>query len=158
MPTATAKPDDHLKLDEFLCFAVYAANHAFNRVYKPLLRRLGLTYPQYLVMVALWERDDQTVGGLGKKMCLESSTLTPLLKRLQTMKHIKRTRDPADERQVRVLLTDKGRRLREQALDIPGCIFEASGLAGHDLQRLYGEITTLRHTLEGYASNAARAA
>jgi DNA-binding MarR family transcriptional regulator len=158
MPNPPLRPDDHLKLDEFLCFAVYAANHAFNRVYKPLLGRLGLTYPQYLVMVALWERDNQTVGSLCKKMCLESSTLTPLLKRLQTTKHIKRTRDPADERQVRVLLTEKGRRLREKALDIPGCILEASGLRVEDLRRLYGEITALRHALEDYGSDASKAA
>jgi MarR family transcriptional regulator, organic hydroperoxide resistance regulator len=147
----------HLKLDEFLCFAIYAANHAFNRIYKPLLDRLGLTYPQYLVMVALWERDDQTVGSLGKKMNLESNTLTPLLKRLETMQHIKRTRDPADERQVRIGLTARGRALRKKALDIPGCILEASGLRGEDLQRLYGEITALRHTLENYGSDAAKA-
>jgi MarR family transcriptional regulator, organic hydroperoxide resistance regulator len=157
MLNSPLKPDNGLKLDQFLCFAIYAANHAFNRVYKPLLDRLGLTYPQYLVMVALWERDDQTVGSLGKKMNLESSTLTPLLKRLETMQHLKRTRDSTDERQVRIGLTAKGRALRRKALDIPGCILEASGLSSEDLQRLYGEITTLRHTLENYGSDAAKA-
>src|SRR5260370_24247641 len=103
------KADDALRLGEFLCFAVYAASHAFNRVYKPLLDELGLTYPQYLAMVLLWERDDQTVGSLSEKLFLESSTLTPLLKRLEALGHVKRTRDPADERQVRVRFTDKGR-------------------------------------------------
>lgn len=91
-----------LLLDDFLCFAVYSVNHAFTRVYKPLLDKLDLTYPQYLVMDLLWERDDQTVGELGKKLFLESSTLTPLLKRLQSLGHVERSRDPADERQVRV--------------------------------------------------------
>jgi DNA-binding MarR family transcriptional regulator len=158
MPDQSSRPDDHLKLDEFLCFAVYAANHAFNRVYKPLLGRLGLTYPQYLVMVALWERDDQTVGSLGKKMSLESSTLTPLLKRLQTLGHVKRSRDSFDERQVRVRLTENGRGLHKKALDIPGCILEASGLKTEDMQRLYREITALRHKLEHHSAEPSKAA
>ena len=81
------------KLDEFLCFAVYAAGHAFNRVYKPLLDELGLTYPQYLVMTALWEKDDQTVGALGDQLSLEYSTLTPLLKRLEGLGMVSRRRD-----------------------------------------------------------------
>src|SRR5580692_12961818 len=104
-----------LNLDEFLCFEVYSANHAFNRVYQPLLDKLRLTYPQYLVMVLLWERDDQTVGELGARLSLASNTLTPLLKRLGTLSHIKRSRDPADERQVRVQLTEGGRTLRARA-------------------------------------------
>ena len=150
MPTEreTPKPDQPLRLGEFLCFAIYSAHHAFNRVYKPLLDRLGLTYPQYLVMVALWERDDQTVGGLGEKMLLESSTLTPLLKRLEAMGLVHRMRDPKDERQVRLSLTKDGLKLREQALDIPPCILDASGLTAEDLQRLQLEITALRNRLE----------
>ena len=94
-----------LDVDDHLCFAIYSAGHAFNRIYKPLLGELGLTYPQYLVMVALWAKDDQTVGSLGEKLLLESSTLTPLLKRLEGIGYLTRTRDPADERQVRVRLT-----------------------------------------------------
>jgi MarR family transcriptional regulator, organic hydroperoxide resistance regulator len=117
-----------LKVDEFLCFEVYSVNHAFNRVYKPLLNKLHLTYPQYLVIVLLWERDGQTVGELGARLSLKSNTLTPLLKRLETLGYIKRRRDPADERQVRVQLTKRGRRLRAKALHIPGCILAASGL------------------------------
>src|ERR1700679_151054 len=117
-----------LSLDDFLCFEVYSANHAFNRVYQPLLEKLHLTYPQYLVMVLLWERDDQTVGELGTRLSLESNTLTPLLKRLEILGYIKRSRDPADERQVRVRLTVSGRTLRAKALHIPGCILAASGL------------------------------
>jgi DNA-binding MarR family transcriptional regulator len=92
-------------VDDFLCFAIYSAGHAFNHVYKPLLQALDLTYPQYLVMVALWAKDDQTVGSLGEKLFLESSTLTPLLRRLEGTGYISRNRDLAGERQVRVSLT-----------------------------------------------------
>jgi MarR family transcriptional regulator, organic hydroperoxide resistance regulator len=144
------KPADALRLGEFLCFAVYSANHAFNRVYKPLLDELGLTYPQYLTMVLLWERDDQTVGSLSEKLFLESSTLTPLLKRLEVLGLVRRTRDPADERQVRVRLTNRGRTIREKALKIPNCILKASGLQIDELFRLQGEIVALRSALECY--------
>jgi MarR family transcriptional regulator, organic hydroperoxide resistance regulator len=139
-----------LKLDDFLCFAVYAANHAFNRVYKPLLDKLNITYPQYLVMVLLWDHDDQTVGELGERLFLESNTLTPLLKRLETLGYIKRSRDPADERQVRVRLTETGRTLRTKALHVPGCILTASGLDAKKAKQLLTEIAALRHTLESY--------
>src|SRR5437764_15290881 len=101
MSDAMLEPGAVLDVDDNLCFAIYSAGHAFNRIYKPLLQALDLTYPQYLVMVALWSRDDQTVGSLGDKLLLESSTLTPLLKRLEAMGHLTRSRDPADERQVR---------------------------------------------------------
>ena len=139
-----------LNLDEFLCFEVYSANHAFNRVYQPLLDKLHLTYPQYLVMVLLWERDGQTVGELGGRLCLESNTLTPLLKRLETLDYIKRSRDPADERQVRARLTEKGRRLRAKALHIPGCILAASGLDARTAKQMMTGIATLRRALENY--------
>jgi DNA-binding MarR family transcriptional regulator len=136
-----------LDVDDHLCFAIYSAGHAFNRIYKPLLRVLDLTYPQYLVMVALWAKDDQTVGGLGEKLLLESSTLTPLLKRLEAMGHLTRTRDPADERQVRVRLTKPGSALREKARDIPRCILEASGLSIDTVRRLQADILGLRDSL-----------
>jgi len=113
------KPSSALRLGEFLCFAIYSASHAFNRVYKPLLDELGLTYPQYLAMVALWEEDDQTVGSLCEKLLLESSTLTPVLKRLEALGHVKRTRDPVDERQVRVRLTEKGERCGKRRAGFP---------------------------------------
>jgi MarR family transcriptional regulator, organic hydroperoxide resistance regulator len=145
-----------LDLDVFLCFAVYSTSHAFNRAYKPLLDELGLTYPQYIVMVLLWERGGQTVGELGQKLFLESNTLTPLLKRLETLGFIKRTRDPADERQVRVHLTEAGRKRRERALHIPRCILDATGLdlerAGHLLE----EIGALRKALDSYSSQPER--
>lgn len=147
-PTAHLKADDPLRLDDFLCFAVYSASHAFNRVYKPLLEKLGLTYPQYLAMVLLWERDGQTVGDLGDRLSLESNTLTPLLKRLEMLGRIVRTRDPKDERQVRVHLTDAGRALREQALGIPGCILDAVKLDGRQARKLSADIGALRDALQ----------
>lgn len=138
---------DAAGVDEFLCFAVYSANHAFNRVYKPLLDEIGLTYPQYLVMVSLWQRDDQTVGELGEKVFLESSTLTPMLKRLEGMGYIARVRDKQDERQVRVSLTSEGKALRQKALCVPQNILEATGLTEGDLKKLKNEIAHLRNTL-----------
>ncbi|MBS0521338.1 MAG: MarR family transcriptional regulator [Proteobacteria bacterium] len=132
---------------DMLCFAIYSAGHAFNRVYKPLLDRLDLTYPQFLVMVALWAGDDQTVGGLGDKLLLESSTLTPLLKRLETMGLVSRRRDPADERQVRVRLTAAGKALKARARDIPRCIIDAAGMPEDTLRRLRADIVKLRENL-----------
>ncbi len=108
--------DDHdaLKLGDQLCFAVYSAAHAFNRVYKPLLAALGLTYPQYLTMLVLWEQDDVAVKAIGERLGLDSGTLTPLLKRLEKLGLVARRRDPADERSVRIALTTEGRALRQR--------------------------------------------
>lgn len=144
--TSTGKTDT-VKLDDFLCFAIYAANHALNRVYKPLLDEIGLTYTQYIAMVTLWEQDDRTVGSLGEKLFLESSTLTPVLKRLEGLGLIARTRDKTDERQVRVQLTATGRALQARAKAIPPCILDASGLEVEELARLKEEIATLRSSL-----------
>jgi DNA-binding MarR family transcriptional regulator len=138
---------DQLKLDNFICFAVYTASHAMNRVYKPLLDTLGLTYPQYLAMVSLWEQDGQTVGGLGEKLFLESSTLTPLLKRLETAGYIRRERSRQDERVVVLRLTEEGRQLKEKAETVPGCIIDASGRDADQLARLQAEIIALREAL-----------
>ena len=104
------------RLGDFLCFAIYSANLAFGRAYRQGLEELGLTYPQWIAIVALWEEDGQTVSALGEKMFLESNTLTPILKKLESMGYLRRQRDPADERQVRVSLTDEGRRLREKGM------------------------------------------
>jgi MarR family transcriptional regulator, organic hydroperoxide resistance regulator len=134
-------------LEELICFAVYSAGHAFNRVYQPLLEEVGLTYPQYLVMIALWAKDDQTVGELGEVLFLESSTLTPLLKRLETSGYLTRSRDPADERQVRIRLTNTGRALQRKAREIPRCILEATGLSLADLRRLQRQVVALRQSL-----------
>ena len=141
------------RLDDFLCFAVYAAGHAFNRVYKPLLDELGLTYPQYLVMTALWGDDDLTVGALGGQLSLEYSTLTPLLKRLEALGMVSRRRDPLDERQVRVRLTARGKALQQKASGLPSCIQEASGLSEAELERLKEDIVRLRESLERYAAS-----
>ena len=134
-------------LDDFLCFAVYSAGHAFGRVYKPLLKALELTYPQYLTMVALWETDKQTVGELGERLFLESSTLTPLLKRLERMGHVTRRRNAEDERQVRIALTPRGVRLREKARSIPLCITDAVGLSPVAIARLQHDLVAVRDTL-----------
>lgn len=139
-----------LNLDEFLCFAVYSANHAFNRIHKPLLDEMELTYPQYLVMVLLWARDGQKVGELGEKLFLESNTLTPLLKRLEGLGHITRRRDPSDERQVRVFLTESGRALREKAIHIPDCVQAASGLNGAHAKEMLAGIKSLRASLKSH--------
>ncbi len=136
-----------MKLDNFLCFAIYSANHAFTRVYKPLLDALDLTYPQYLVMVVLWEKDDQTVGSLGEKLFLESSTLTPMLKRLEAMGYIARVRDKTDERQVRVRLTGTGKALKEKASGVPLGIADATGMEPTEIVRLKQEIAALRASL-----------
>jgi DNA-binding MarR family transcriptional regulator len=151
MPDTPAPGD--FQLGDLLCFSVYSAGHAINRVYKPLLDKLGLTYPQYLVMMALWEHDDRTVGDLGKALSLESNTLTPLLKRLEALGRISRQRDPQDERQVRVRLTSSGRALRRRAQHVPGCILEASGLSADDLRHLRGEITKVTDSMERYSTS-----
>lgn len=132
---------------DHLCFAIYSAGHAFNRVYKPLLDELKLTYPQYLVMVALWAQDNQTVGEIGAKLFLESSTLTPLLKRLEALGYLTRKRDREDERQVRLTLTDKGSALRKKARDVSACVGAATGLPLEAAVRLRGEIVALRDSL-----------
>lgn len=150
-PTAGAPAGsvpDFVPIDDKLCFALYAASHAFTRVYKPLLDEIGLTYPQYLVMVCLWEQDDRTVGSIGEKLGLESSTLTPLLKRLEALGHLSRSRDPADERVVRIRLTAKGQALRASARHISGCILAATGLDIAGVVRLQQEVTALRKALE----------
>ena len=154
MPKGAGEQTNELSLDEFLCFAIYSVNHAFTRVYKPLLDKLKLTYPQYLVMVLLWEKDDRTVGDLGEKLFLESNTLTPLLKRLEASGHIKRNRNPADERQVRVRLTLSGRSLRKKAQTIPPCIVTATGLSGEELVRLRSQIFDLQRTLDRIPTHA----
>jgi MarR family transcriptional regulator, organic hydroperoxide resistance regulator len=141
-----------LGLEEFLCFAVYSAGHAFNRVYQPLLREFGLTYPQFIAMVLLWERDDQTVGDLGEKLFLQSNTLTPMLKRLESLGYINRRRDSADERQVRVKLTEAGRKLQLRAADIVRRVRKATGLEDPQIKELTEAVNALRKALESQKS------
>lgn len=109
------KAPDPLALDHQLCFAVYAAASAFNAAYKPMLDQLGLTYPQYLVLLVLWEQDGLGLKEIGARLHLDSGTLSPLLKRLEAAGHLQRQRDPSDERHVRVTLTEQGRSLRQKA-------------------------------------------
>ncbi len=132
------------KLRDYMCFAVYSANLAFGRAYRPLLEKLGLTYTQYVTLVALWEEDDQTVGALGEKLFLESNTLTPILKKLEAMGFVERRRDPADERQVRVSLTAAGRALGVEGLG--GNLKDATGL-GDDFASVQQSIVRLRDNL-----------
>lgn len=106
------------KLRDFLCFAIYSTNLTFCKAYKPILEKIGLTYTQYIIVIALWEKDHQTVTGLGDKVFLESNTLTPILKKLQSLGYVHRERDTVDERQVLVSLTEEGRRLRERAFAV----------------------------------------
>lgn len=155
MPTARADKAKSAPRDvaDHLCFAIYSAGHAFNRVYKPLLDELKLTYPQYLVMVALWAQDNQTVGELGGRLFLESSTLTPLLKRLEALGYLTRRRDPEDERQVRLRLTDKGSALRKKARDVSGCVGAATGLPLDAIVKLRDEISALRDSLRKAAKD-----
>src|SRR5215207_4956442 len=142
-----AASDDVPNLDDFLCFAVYSANLAFNRVYKPVLDELNLTYPQYLVLVVLYEEDNQTVGGLGEKLFLDSSTLTPLLKRMEGVGYITRRRDPNDERQVRIGLTAGGKRAREKVAGFRGGLLKATGLTQAGLRQLREDIVNVRNNL-----------
>lgn len=136
-----------LTLDKQLCFAVYSTAHAFNRFYKPLLDRIGLTYPQYLAMLVLWEGDGVTVKHLGERLMLDSGTLTPLLKRLETLGFVSRRRDAADERQVKVTLTDAGRALRAEAGEIPPAVACGTRLDEAGFTALMGTLETLRARL-----------
>ena len=148
MKAQTAKtmeiPEEEKRLEKQLCFAVYATAHAFTRAYKPILDRVGLTYPQYLVMLVLWDRADRAVGEIGERLLLESSTLTPLLKRLEAAGLVSRRRNPEDERQVRIALTDKGRGLRVEALAVPPAILAATGCDAALLGRLKAELAMVR--------------
>jgi MarR family transcriptional regulator, organic hydroperoxide resistance regulator len=133
------------RLGDFLCFAIYSANLAFGRAYKPILEQFGLTYPQYIAMVALWERDGQTVSSLGEKLFLESNTLTPLLKKLEAMGYVRRQRDAADERQVVVSLTDAGRGLRERVSS--ASLRKATGLGVEEFSKMQKGVVALRDNL-----------
>jgi DNA-binding MarR family transcriptional regulator len=133
------------KLDDFLCFAVYSANLAYGKAYKPILEQLGITYTQWIAIVALWEEDNQTVNGLGEKLFLESNTLTPILKKLEAMGYLRRRRDPTDERQVLVSLTDAGRRLREAGAQRN--LVKATGLTSEEFPKLQKAVVKLRDSL-----------
>jgi DNA-binding MarR family transcriptional regulator len=144
---ADRRADAWLALDKQLCFALYSASLAMTKVYKPLLAPLGLTYPQYLVMLALWEDDGQSVSSLGERLALDSGTLTPLLKRLEAQGQLSRARDVEDERRVIVRLTPAGRRLKAQARRVPQEIGRASGCELSEIVDLTRQLTAVRDAL-----------
>jgi MarR family transcriptional regulator, organic hydroperoxide resistance regulator len=135
-------------LSKMTCFALYSASHAMQRVYQPMLAPLGLTFPQYLVLVTLWEADDRSVGDLGRAMFLESNTLTPLLKRMEVQGLVARHRSITDERQVRVRLTEKGQALKAKAEAIGDGFFERCGTEAETLLSLRAEVAALRDRLQ----------
>jgi DNA-binding MarR family transcriptional regulator len=141
-----------LKLDNQLCFAVYSASLAMTRLYKPQLDKLGLTYPQYLVMLALWEEDGLMVSALGERLSLDSGTLTPLLKRLEANGLVARVRDVADERRVHITLTAAGRRLKGRAAGVPACLLAASECSIDELVTLTRQLQSLRDRVRAAAA------
>ncbi len=147
MTTSSGLASAMPKLEEQLCFAVYLAGHAFNRMYRSVLAELGLTYPQYLVMLVLWECDGLSVKAVGERLMLDSGTLTPLLKRLEAAGLIVRKRSRQDERQVRLLLTEAGEALREKGRCVPDAMGTAIAQAPADNERLVAQLQTLRAAL-----------
>ena len=147
MPARTPSADQALLLDNQLCFALYSASLAMTKLYKPLLDELGLTYPQYLVMLVLWEGDGLMVSELGQRLSLDSGTLTPLLKRLESGGLVSRMRDVADERRVHIHLTAAGRKLKTRAARVPGCVLAASQCSLPEILQLTERLRTLRDRL-----------
>ena len=147
MASNTALGEQALQLDHQLCFALYSASLAMTKLYKPLLDELGLTYPQYLVMLVLWEGDGLMVSELGHRLYLDSGTLTPLLKRLESAGLVSRMRDVADERRVHVHLTPAGRKLKARAAKVPACVLAASQCSIPELLQLTAQVRELRERL-----------
>lgn len=147
MAAKKKRPESQLKLENFLCFAIYSTANAVTRAYQPRLSALKLTYPQYLVMVVLWEEENQTVTAIGDKLGLDSGTLTPLLKRLEAAGLISRQRDKADERQVLINLTDGGRAMRERAESVPIAMGQAFGCTMDEARGMRAELINLRDNL-----------
>lgn len=152
-PAAGAPPSDLM-----LCFALYSASHAMHRVYRPWLERMGLTYPQFLAMTALWARDGRLVGELCAELRLATSTLTPVLKRLEAMGLVERARDRGDARAVRVTLTEDGRVLRGKTEGLSEALIEATGLPVERLLALNAEVAALRDRLSAWAETRDAAA
>jgi MarR family transcriptional regulator, organic hydroperoxide resistance regulator len=150
MTTQSNTPDncDNLLLDNQLCFALHSTSLLMTKVYKPLLQALGLTYPQYLAMMVLWERDGLTVGEISTRLLTDPGSLTPLLKRLEAEGLLSRTRSREDERVVIVELTEQGRALREKAREVPPCILGASGQTLEQMRKLQADLQNLRNHLQ----------
>ena len=142
-----------LPLDKYICFALYSANHAMHSVYKDLLKDVGLTYPQFLAMTVLWEKNNVPVGAITSKLQLDTNTLTPLLKRLETMGLITRTRNARDERQVILKLTRKGRALQKKTEDFSTCILTSTGISMEEIMDLQSRIMKLRDNLRTSGSS-----
>ncbi|MEN5201128.1 MarR family transcriptional regulator [Pseudomonas wadenswilerensis] len=141
-------PCDELLLDNQVCFALHSTSLLMTKVYKPLLHKLGLTYPQYLAMLVLWEQDGLTVGEISQRLLTDPGSLTPLLKRLEAEGLLKRTRSREDERVVLVQLTEQGHALQAWAKDVPHCILAASGENLERLQQLQADLLALRANLQ----------
>lgn len=139
---------DNLKLEKQLCFALYSTMQAINKCYAPLLKKLKLTYPQYLVMLILWEEDNITVKNIGERLYLDSGTITPLLKRLESAGLISRQRNPKDEREVLISLTKKGSSINEKAKEIPPTMMKSMGLNSEELKSFKDKLIKLRSTLQ----------
>lgn len=139
---------ESLKLDNQLCFALYACAKEVTRIYKPLLDKFGITYTQYITLLVLWEHDNITVKELGKKLHLDSGTLTPLLKKLENMNLLKRIRDTHDERNVYIKLTDKGVNMRDEALEIPKKMFCSTGISMEEASNLKDKLKNLLNNLD----------
>ncbi|MFJ3522717.1 MarR family winged helix-turn-helix transcriptional regulator [Pseudomonas sp. NPDC090203] len=148
--SATLEEKDFAPLNEFLCFTIYSTGLALNQFYRPLLEAIGLTYPQYLLMVALWAKDDQIVKDLGSELFLDSSTLTPLIKRLEAAGFVSRKRDPLDERQVRIRLTEEGKALKARSLHVPDCIEEAVGMSEEQVRQIQAAVADIRGRLHKF--------
>ncbi|HSV53648.1 MAG TPA: MarR family transcriptional regulator [Burkholderiaceae bacterium] len=147
MATQKLTSDQALMLDNQLCFALYSTSLAMTKLYKPLLEQLNLTYPQYLVMLVLWERDGLMVSELGERLYLDSGTLTPLLKRMEAGGLVARMRAVEDERRVHIMLTAAGRKLKAKAAEIPGCVLSATQCSIPELIALTHQVQTLRKHL-----------
>ncbi|MFD4409754.1 MarR family winged helix-turn-helix transcriptional regulator [Streptomyces sp. NPDC058466] len=147
-----AEPAGSLLLDDQLCFALYAAARAVTAAYRPLLEDLGLTYPQYLVLLVLWERGETTVKALAAALHLDYGTVSPLLKRLESAGLVRRERSARDERSVLVALTGRGELLRERATEVPQALLTATGVSGAEVARLRGELWRLTERAEGAAA------
>ena len=154
MPSKSAHKPAWLALDHQLCFALYSASLAMTKLYKPLLEPLGLTYPQYLVMLVLWEGDGLAVSQLGERLALDSGTLTPLLKRLQAAGLVQRLRDAADERRVLLQLTAAGRALKARALAVPPQVAQAAGCELAEVAALTARLRALRQQVNTAAARA----
>ncbi|MEF3305945.1 MarR family winged helix-turn-helix transcriptional regulator [Paenibacillus sp. GYB003] len=139
--------DDALKLDNQTCFALYACSREMTKLYRPFLNELGITYTQYVALLALWERDDVTVKQLGERLYLDSGTLTPLLKKLEGAGLVVRARDPLDERNVRIRLTERGEKLKESAYDVPNKALCRAGVPAEEALRLREALADLLRRL-----------